>query len=108
MEEECFWVPIEWLKSWIKGDLIGKKDEEKAISTQDLLCSHKKLDFKKIDQMKRITPVCNNKLLFFFVFLNYQQAWEKLKNKYPLKGEPLSQESYCLECVLDDVKGASD
>jgi len=88
--QPCNWISLKWLTSWIKGEFEGKPEEKIGITTDDLLCEHDKLDFTKMEQMKRITP----------------EAWDRLVKKYKLSptSSVLDQTSYCWDCVQNDEK----
>ncbi len=51
LKEEFFWIYSDWLIDWINGKDLPQ------IDNSPLLCSHNKVDPRKIDKMKRISKV---------------------------------------------------
>jgi ubiquitin carboxyl-terminal hydrolase 48 len=81
VSSKCYWISLDWLKSWIKGEC---EVQEKPIDNTSLVCRHEKLDPRKLASAKRINP----------------DVWDVLYEKY--KGGPeLTQESYCKQCIVD-------
>ncbi len=54
MSSQCYWISLDWLKSWIKGEC---EVQNKPIDNGPITCKHEKLDPRKLAAAKRITPV---------------------------------------------------
>lgn len=78
---EYFWISTEWLKRWMRD-----ASDIPPIDNTGLLCIHSKVNFRKVNEMKRIAPV----------------VWRHLFDTYG-GGPTLSHEDNCVECVTDHV-----
>lgn len=62
VSSKCYWISLDWLKSWIKGEC---EVQEKPIDNTSLVCRHEKLDPRKLASAKRINPVSSG---YFCIF----------------------------------------